>query len=279
MTYRNILVQVDTLIGANARIAAAGQLALRFGCPLTGAFLRSSRLPNYMFADAITPISQDALDGYLQERMSEVEAASQAAKKLFDANVPTQVKTRWLDIEGETDDELIACAKRHDLVIIPPEIMPAFSDKVIPAARIGMASGGPVLVLKRGGYPVPFGGKILVAWSASRESVRAIRDAWPFLEAAHEIHFLRVGEAGDSRELDALMRRQLQDHGCPAAQFHFEEAGDTPVEDVLRLHIGRTGADLLVSGLYGHSRLREFVVGGVSRNMLSDPPMPLLMSH
>ena len=75
------------------------------------------------------------------------------------------------------------------------------------------------------------------------------------------------------------MQRQLQDHGCPAAHFHFEEAGDTPVEHVLRLHVGRTGADLVVFGLYGHSRLREFVVGGVSRSMLFDPPMPLLMSH
>lgn len=279
MTYRNILVQVDTSIGANTRIAAAAQLAVRFGCPLTGAFLRSSRLPGYFVADAITPTPQDVLDGYLQERMNEIYAASQAARQLFQANVPGQVTTHWLDIEGETDDELITCAKRHDLAIIPPEITPAFSDRVIPAARIGMTSGGPVLVLKRGGYPVPFGRKILVAWNGSRESVRAIRDAWPFLESADEIHFLKVGEAGEPRELDALMQRQLQDHGCPAAQFHLEKSGDTPVEDVLRLHVGRTGADLVVFGLYGHSRLREFVVGGVSRNLLSDPPMPLLMSH
>lgn len=277
MTYRNILVHVDRSAGARDRITAAAELATRFNCSVTGAFVRASRLPNYIVSDAVTPIPGYVLEEYAQKHAAEVEAATQAAKQVFLGNIPSHLTTHWLDIEGDTDDQLVACAMRHDLVILPPEITPEFGRHVITAARIGMASGGPVLVLKKGGYPIPFGTKILVAWNESREAVRALRDAWPFLETAGEIHFLKIGQEGE-RELDTLMQRQLQDHGCPPAQLHVD-SGDAPVQDLIRLHVGKTGADLVVLGLYGHSRLRELVIGGVSRSLLSDPPMPLLMSH
>lgn len=276
--YRNILVHVDSSAAAQTRVTAAAELATRFGCSLTGVFLQSGRIPRYLFADGLAPISQDVLDSYMAERAVAVEAATKAAQEVFFSAVPSGLSTHWLDIEGDADDQLIACAKRHDLVILPPQITPAGTDHVIPAARIGMASGGPVLVLKHGGFPIPVGRKILLAWNDSRESVRALRDAWPLLQTASEIHFVQVGRHGEP-ELDALMRRQLADHGCPPAQLHIDESGDVPVEDVIRLHVGRTGADLVILGLYGHSRLRELVMGGVSRSLLSDPPMPLLVSH
>lgn len=276
--YRSILVHVDSSPAARTRVAAAAELATRFACTLTGAFLSSSRLPKYLVGDVLTPVPQDVLEGYARERETAVEAASKAAREVFAAGIPRGVRSHWLNIDGDSDDQLIACAKRHDLVILPPQIAPAFTDHVIPAARVGMASGGPVLVLKHGGFPIPFGKKVLIAWNESREAVRAVRDAWPLLETASEIHFLQVGAAA-TRELDALMQRQLADHGCPPAQLHVDESGDTVVEDVIRLHVGRTGADLVVLGLYGHSRLRELVMGGVSRSLLSDPPMPLIMSH
>lgn len=279
MTYRNILVHVDGTAAAGRRVDAAVALATRFNCPLTGAFARSTRLPSYMFADAITPMPQDVLDGYLADRMKEVETASNQAREVFRAHLGRDpITTRWLDIDAENEDQLIHCAKHHDLTILPPEIAPAFSDVVISAARVGMASGGPVLILKHGGYPIPFGRKILIAWNDSREAMRAIRDAWPLLETAEEIHILKVSRAGGD-ELDALMMRLLRDHGCPSPQLHVDRPGDTPVEDLIRLCAGRTGADLIVLGLYGHSRLRELVMGGVSRSLLADSPLPLLVSH
>lgn len=276
--YRNILVQVDGSAAAQTRVAAAAELATRFACSLTGVFLESRRIPAYLFADGMTPISQDVLERYVAERAVEIEAATQAAKDTFLSTVPRGLSTHWLDIDGDTDDQLVACAKRHDLVVLPPQITPTGTEQVIPAARIGMASGGPVLVLKHGGFPIPVGKKILVAWNESRESTRALRDAWPLLQTASEIHFLQVGHS-EKQDLDALMQRQLADHGCPPAQLHVDESGDASVEDVIRRHVGRTGADLVILGLYGHSRLRELVMGGVSRSLLSDPPMPLLVSH
>lgn len=279
MTYRNIFVHVDSSMGAKARVAAAASLAARFKCPLTGGFAYSSKLPNYVVADAITPISQGVLDTYLAEQVQAIGAASSAARDVFTENLGGEkVTTRWLDIDIEADDQLIVTAKRHDLVVLPPEIKPAFSDIVIPAEDVGMASGGPVIVLKHGGFPVQFGKKILIAWKETREAMRAVRDAWPFLEAAEEIHFLSVSRAAPN-ELDQSMLRLFEDHGCPAPQLHVDRNDDARVEDLIKLHTGRTGADLVVLGLYGHSRVRELVMGGVSRGLLADPPMPLFMSH
>jgi len=279
MTYRNIFVHVDSSVGAKARVAAASSLAARFKCPLTAGFAYSSKLPRYVVADAITPISEGVLDAYLAEQAQAIAKASGAAKDVFMASLADKtIQTRWLDVDVETDDQMLATAKRHDLVILPSEFKPSFSDHVITAEAVGMASGGPVIVLKHGGFPVPFGKKILIAWKETREAMRAVRDAWPFLETAEEIHFLRVSKDASS-ELDASMLRLFQDHGCPAPQLHVDRNDGAPVEDLIRLHAGRTGADLIILGLYGHSRVRELVMGGVSRGLLADPPVALFMSH
>jgi nucleotide-binding universal stress UspA family protein len=184
----------------------------------------------------------------------------------------------WLDIDGDNASALIACARRHDLAVLPPEMKPALSDNVITAAEIGMASGGPVLVLKHGGYPIDFGKKILVAWKDSRESARALRDAMPFLSRAEEIHFLTVSRSGEA-ELDELLQRHLHVHGCGQAKLVVDRNEEVAVPDLIRRHVGVVGADMVVLGLYGHSRLQEIMLGGVSRDLLRDMPMPLLMSH
>ena len=72
MRYCSILVHVDSSISARRRVAAAAELALRFGYQLTGAFLSSSRLPNYVVSDGITPISGDIVDGYAKQRKDEI---------------------------------------------------------------------------------------------------------------------------------------------------------------------------------------------------------------
>jgi nucleotide-binding universal stress UspA family protein len=278
MSYRNILVQVDRSVSGRRRVEAAIALGHRFGCPVTGAFLASSRLPPFSFTDVAAPIPQEVVDSILRELVERASSASAAAHALFADAAGKSPNTRWADLSGDNSDALIACARRHDLTVLPPVISPAFGETDFAAADIGMASGGPVLILKQGGYPATFGASILIAWKESREAMRAIRDAWPFLEGAREIHFLRVGPREDG-EIDAFMRQLLKDHGCVEPRLHVEENDEIPVGDLVRLHVGKTGADLVVMGLYGHSRMREFILGGVSRELLSDPPMPLLMSH
>ena len=279
MTYRNILVHVDSSKAARTRLTAATKLAQRFQCALTGFCLRSDRYPRHLIADGSIPIDADTLNRIVEERAKEVGRVGAAARRVFDeALQDAGVAFHWLDIDGDSETQLIAAARRHDLAVLPPEMRPVLGEHSISAAQIGMASAGPVLVLKHGGYPMDFGRKILVAWNNSRESARALRDAWPFLAAADEVHFLTVSPSAET-QLDDLMQRHLRNHGCKFGKMVVDRSDAASVADVIKLHVGETGADMVVMGLYGHSRLQEMVLGGVSRNLLHDPPMPMLISH
>jgi len=75
------------------------------------------------------------------------------------------------------------------------------------------------------------------------------------------------------------MQRYFGEHSCRFGRLIVDRSGTASVTDAIRLHVGETGADMVVMGLYGHPRLQEFVLGGVSRELVRDPPMPLLISH
>jgi nucleotide-binding universal stress UspA family protein len=279
MEYRNILVQVDSTTAGKARVAVAAGLATRFKSALTGVFLQSSRVPNYLVGDVMAVPPVDNLDRAIEERSKQMAAASGAARSTFDAAARDAcLPFYWLDIDGDSEEELIGCARRHDLAILPSRIVSALGENSFSAAQVAMASGGPVLVTPQAGYPTSFGRRILVAWKDTREAARVIRDAWPFLKTAEEVCFLTV--SGDAQaEADELLLRHLHRHDCKPARFIVDNDGETPPAEIIRRHVGMIGADLVVMGLYGHSRLREFVLGGVSRDLLAAMPMPLLVSH
>ena len=100
----------------------------------------------------------------------------------------------------------------------------------------------------------------------------------PFLAAADEVHFLTVSSDAPD-DFDGLQRRYLTAHGCRSIHMHVDRNTDGPVSNAIQRHAGRVGADLVVLGLYGHSRMRELFLGGVSRDMLGSLHLPLLVSH
>src|SRR5690606_17741645 len=130
-----------------------------------------------------------------------------------------------------------------------------------------MSCGGPVLILPEGGYPVPFGTNILVAWKEGREATRALRDAMPFIGAAENVTFLSVSHDAPD-ELDPHLRSYLAAHGCRSASAAADRNDDHSTGAAIRLRGDMVGANMLVLGLYGHSRLQELLLGGVSRELL-----------
>lgn len=278
MTYRSVLVQVDLTHGAKARIAAAARIAANHKASLTGLFLTSAVTPAYMIGDGMV-LAAEAVEAFFEEREVQNVKASEAARQIFDAAVrEAGVPAYWQDISGDSDEQIIAHARRHDLAVLPRRMKATIGGETISAERVGMACGGPVLVLPDAGYPATFGKKILVAWKDSRESARVLRDAWPFLGAAEEVHFVTAARDGE-RQLDEVLQRHLKNHGCREARLVMDQDTDASTGEVIRRHIDMLGADMVVLGLYGHSRLQEFVLGGVSRNLLGNLTMPLLVSH
>jgi len=277
MSYRNILVLADETAASKTRLSAAAHVADRFGATLTGLFLRSDSVPGFVAGDAFTAVT--TVEAYVEERDHNIAAASAEARTVFETIAARHnLAPHWIEINGDDDLAVLAAVRRYDLTVFPHVATSTFGTHAISASHIGMGAGGPVLVLPESGFPIPFGKRVMVAWKESREAARALRDAWPFLAAADEVHFLSVSPDAPA-DFDELMKHNLEAHGCRVTRMHVDRNDDVETANIIQRHSGMVGAELIVMGLYGHSRMRQLLLGGVSRDIMGALPLPLLVSH
>ena len=119
-----------------------------------------------------------------------------------------------------------------------------------------------------------------MAWDFSRAAARAVADALPILELAKKVRIVTVTreKALDSKRSPEELAKNLARHGIDVVVDEVDSGGN-PIGSVLESYIVSHKADLLVMGAFGHSRLREFVLGGATQSLLSKPPLPILFSH
>jgi nucleotide-binding universal stress UspA family protein len=167
-----------------------------------------------------------------------------------------------------------------------------FDLSVVRQAEPGKNNAAPLIIeaaLFQTGRPVPIvpyiqkGGikldRVMVCWDGSRSAARATGDATPFLERAKAAEIVMVAEHGQSNEVPgADIAQHLARHGIPVEVKQIV-APDAKAADVILSHAADASADILVMGGFGHSRLREFVLGGVTRSILDSMTVPTLMSH
>lgn len=224
--------------------------------------------------------------GMIEEVEREQGQRSQSARHAFDDACKRHEIARsgaagdrlsWHQIEGVEFDDTPRRARLADLVVAGRD------SNQIPGrlAEIVMKTGRPVLIA-----PPKFAGTIgetiAVAWKDGPESARALTAAMPVLVRAQRVLLIYVQENSDMegaelRRLDELKAR-LGRHGV-RAQVLAVPASAAGVTETLRSAVYDANCDLLVMGAYGHSRLREYVFGGVTRDMLADCALPLLMFH
>ena len=148
--------------------------------------------------------------------------------------------------------------------------------------QVALASGHPVLVVPYAGRFENVGRRVVVGWSATREAARAVNDAMPLLMAADVVNVLTIDAHEAPRGHGALpgadISLHLARHGVKAT-IEQTVSGDLSVGDTLLSRAADLGADLLVMGAYGHSRLRELLLGGATRTLLRSMTLPVLMSH
>lgn len=180
-------------------------------------------------------------------------------------------------LSSEVPDVLVDYARLRDLAIVP---VPESYDQWYAEAVI-FGSGRPTLVLPEASAAKEFElNRILVAWDFSRAAARAVSDAIPLLEKAREVCILTVTNEKTifSRRSSSELAKNLSKHGIDVVVEEVDAAGRA-IGNVFAEQIASRRADLLVMGAYGHSRLREFVLGGATRSILTKPPIPVLLSH
>lgn len=276
MTYASLLVAVDDGPESDSRLELACDLANAFNAHLTGLCTGSIAPPLY------DPLGGGAMVGELlalYRDMAEAEV-KRAAERFADITRARDVETDWRGQIGFPGEACSREARAVDLVILggrnarAPWHAPDVADVL-------MGSGRPVLVTPPTRLRNPVGEPALVAWKDCREARLALSAALPLLRRARgvTIYAIRspddIEAAGD--ELSDIVRF-LARHGVAAAPVVVAPTEASAGRQILDEALAR-GAGLIVAGGYGHSRLREWALGGVTRDLISDSPICLCLSH
>jgi nucleotide-binding universal stress UspA family protein len=277
MAYKDVLVHIDTP-ASGPRYAIAAGVAARSGGRLTGLYLRTTLINQYVNIGSIGYLPPDDLDRLIREHnQGQTDAAQAAGAALQAAANAAGVTCEWREIDGDTSEALIAEARRADLAVLPaPTPNPPYNTHGS-AVDVALGGAGPVLVTPSGAATNGVGRKVLVAWNGAREAARALRDALPLFDPAAEVTVLSVRPKGADLTPDAGLARHLEHLGFKAELLVLGDSEEAQV--LIERQAKAVGADLIVMGLYGHARLQEFVLGGASRGMLHGSSIPLLVAH
>lgn len=278
MAYKTILVHCDAAKNVAHRLGVAAELAQQHGAHLVGFHARPP-FQTPVFFDGGFPMD-DFFKSYEASVKADLATASAAFEK---ATKGRHLSTEWRVVDGYVDNELAVQARYADLLVLgqtdPESSLPTPAD--LPEAT-ALTSGRPVLVVPHIGVTSAPGKTVLLCWNASREAARATSAALPFLKTAAKVIVLVIdaksSPAGHGAEPGADAATWLARHGVKVT-VQRDTAADADVGATILSRAADHAADLIVMGLYGHSRMREMVLGGASRTLLGSMTVPVLMSH
>lgn len=268
---KDLIVHVESSARCTVRIDYAARLAQRFNARLTGV---------YAVQTPIMPLDDGILEGAvaapesLEYNVQIAHADSEAAEEAFQRCVARHaVAAQWRSMAGGVADVMIAYARYTDLAIVGQ----AHEGGEDIAADTALRAGGPVLVVPHAGSSSADASHVLIAWDASREAARALHDALPLLRAAGRVTLLSIGPA-EKMPPGGDIAEHLAAHGVEVKSEQ-DDDGERDPGSCLMAHTAELGCDLIVMGAYGHSRLRQRVLGGTSSYVLKHMTVPVLMSH
>lgn len=276
---KDVTVYLDGSTADEARIAQAMAVCAAFDAHLTALYLNA--LPSIVVAaDAAAPAM---IDWQLQDdAIANGDAAqSRLSRRLDEAARLSEFRRRDL-YAGQFGEAVASLGRTADVTVVSRPYGDGAADngpEIVEGALFG--SGRGVLVVPPGAAARSAFSTILLGWRNGREAARAVAEAMPFLRNADRVVVAVVDEDGAPAEAGeepaADIARHLDRHGVSVEIRHLSR-WDRPGEGLIH-EAKAIGADMVVAGAYGHSRLREWVMGGTTRDLLRDCPVPLLMAH
>jgi nucleotide-binding universal stress UspA family protein len=276
MGLKDLLVYVDGDPACESRVDAAASLAVQHEAHLTG--LHAMGWPSFPgYVEVELPSNfVDEQRRLLDERARRVEA------RFHEWAGRHGTRAEWRVDEGDVIGTVKLHARYADLTVVGQglDLKDAPGELAFLPEELALGVGRPVLVVPRYGTFERLGAHVLIAWNGSREATRAVHDAIPILTRATKVTVLSIDPEGESRPRipSADIALHLARHGI-AAEAAATSSVDIGVGNALLSRAADLGADLIVMGAYGHSRLREMVLGGATRHLLHNITVPVLMSH
>jgi nucleotide-binding universal stress UspA family protein len=287
MALKDLLVYADQQESARFRLRLAADLASRHKSRLTVLFVREftqAQLDLRKKAE-LGLVSGDDLDRLDQHIQSSIDATADRLRSMIQAlGNERHLEVEWRCIDGPAWAAAPQHARYADLCIVGP-------NKGDDGASIGYAlsqkllfvTGRPVVFVPALGSLETLGRHIVVGWNESHAATRAVSDALPLIERAERTTVVTIDSADfvdrdGARAADKLVQH-LRRHNPSVGAATLKNVPTRSIADALQGEAGALGADLIVTGAYGHSKLWEDLVGGVTHDLLTRMTFPVFMSH
>lgn len=274
--------QAERAVGAAAPAAEAlGSLVV--GCHGTP--------PPHVAVPAVYPLEsgahvQEIIDAVAKANESETASIRESFVKACrtknlafaeTANLEANVSSTWRGPTGLIPDVYVNEAMTCDLTLVAQGADTAPADETSIYTSILMGSGKPLLVIPaQQSFTIPE--EVVIGWNGSLEISRAVQAALPLLKEARKVTLVSVGSDDVTAPEIPAMIESLTRHGVRATHDQVGQSGRT-VSDTLQDYALQGSASLLILGGYSHSRLREMVLGGVTRSVLQEAKLPIFLSH
>jgi len=274
MSYATLMVHMDVDGKSSGRESVAADLAARFHAHLIGV---GAWAPMSVFLAEGAKVDPDPTEPHLQDMKSLLD---QKGRQFCAAVARSDPQAEWRSVLDFPTDVLAQECRSADLVIVGPGQESSDPFRALDPGSLVLKAGRPVLIVPQGVTSLPLR-HIAIAWKDVREARRAVRDALPFLQQAESVTIVGISEAGE----DDRVMRQIKDVAAYLARHRIEviaervRPADVNVTDALLRLVHDENINLVVAGAYGHSRLGEWVFGGVTRDLLAQSPVCSLLSH
>lgn len=261
------------------RIDAGILLAKEHGSQLVGIY-PTDGLTGYSFNDSIIPS-----DIRKTLRSRNQHFADEITKLFVDKTAAADIKSETRTPRGLTEEVLALQARYCDLLLMSKADNREGSGGLIPnlPESVVMAAGRPVLMIPNVGEIESIGDRILYCWDQRREAARAFNDASPFLSKCQELSILEIDRDDEALEKAAIKPEDFVNYCLslnyvqPTSLIKYSE--NIGVGNTILNAASDIASDLIVMGAYGHSRMRQWIMGGASRTLLSTMTVPVLLSH
>ena len=274
MSIKTILVHLADDDQHRVRLDVAYDLARKYKAHLEALFITT---PITMPAEIA---GRGASAGFLAAAAENArERAEELEKEYLAYCKKHRITFEWIVEEGTHLDLLAYHAHLADLAVVSQTPHETLEDRfrLHMAEELTMVTGCPVLVLPIDYEKAPLGKQVMVAWKSNSEAVRAVRGTLDIMRAADKVTVLSVGTPDETEASEAEAVAYLARHGVKATPLNVPDQGG--IGKTLLAQAEELGVDLMIMGAYGHSRLREVLLGGVTRHVFDHAKLPVIMAH
>jgi nucleotide-binding universal stress UspA family protein len=287
MALKDLLVYVDQSTHASERLRLAADLARRHQSRLTALYVKELS-PSQRHEQSVAELGQGSAEAITRTNRNIRHSIDESLKRLQAALEVVErehgLEVEWRCLDGVASTLVPQHARFADLCILSQDSSAVatatgytFSEQLL------FVTGRPVVFVPAQGSFETLGRHILVAWNSSRASARAVNDALPLIERAEKVTLLAVNPAVFAERYGALppeqMVEHLKRHGASVEGIWLNDVLTDSIADAVLGEARKVGADLIVAGAFGHPRLWEKMMGGVTRDLLARMNLPVLMSY